>query len=173
MNFLTEFWFPEVGRENSLLELGCNCGVNLEKLQRRGYKLLSGVETSLAAIEIFEQNYPGLFANTSVYTGSFEEVLPGLPTDSVDVVFTMAVAMHIHPASNSLFAEMVRVAKSYVCTVELETANNTYVFARSYERVFERLGARQIRSVILDRSTDPPVATENYGYIARLFSVGQ
>lgn len=146
--YLHEFWSPEVGMEDSILELGCNCGVNLNHLQEMGYRSLSGIEINPAAVAQMRSAFPKLRAN--VILGSLEERLRELPSASYDVVFTMGVSMHIHPRSNFLFAEMKRVAKKYVCTIEPEPANSNYVFARNYGRVFEKLGCIQVKSVLLN-----------------------
>jgi hypothetical protein len=43
--------------------------------------------------------------------GPAETVLPTYAPRSVDLVFTMAVLEHIHPASRTVFAEIARVAR--------------------------------------------------------------
>ena len=171
MDFVCKLWSPEVDFGKSILELGCNCGVNLQSLHTRGYTLLSGVEINPAAIDQLRETFPELGAQAKIFLGPLEEVLPQLPDDSVDVAFTMAVSMHIHPRSHFLFAEMARVARKHICTIELETAANSYLFPRNYERVFRKLGAIQVRSASLDRYTTPPVPEDYYGIKVRLFEL--
>ncbi len=98
-------------------------------------------------------------------------MLRELPDDSVDVIFTMAVLLHIHPSSAGLFREIVRVARTYVCTIEAESALAGYVFPRNYRRVFGRLGCSEVRASQLTRSSHDEVGPDYFGYVARLARV--
>ena len=170
VEFLHDFWIPQVRPENSILELGCNVGANLNGLFARGYRNLSGIEINKNAIEAMRRIFPELAKIARISQGSVEEVLPQTPSKSVDVIFTMATLIHIHPTSNFIFLEMVRVAKKYIVVIEGETANCGHVFARNYRRVFQRLGCPQLKSVMITRGAFPNV--RNYdGYTARMFSV--
>lgn len=171
VQFLDQFWASHINQKNSILELGCNCGANLNHLRNMGYSALSGVEINETAIEQMRLCFPDLIKNTTISIGSLEELLPELPSNSVDVVFTMAVLMHIHPTANSIFREMIRVAKRFICTLELESANCSYVFARNYRRVFTRLGCSQLKSALITREAFPFVDKGYDGYISRLFVV--
>lgn len=169
VDFLHGFWNPEVGTGASVLELGPNAGPNLERLRLLGYGRLGGVEINPAAIEAMKRVHPELRAEITI--GPMEEALPEVPTASWDVVFTMGVAMHVHPTSRGVFAQMVRIAGSHVAVVEPETAANSYVFARNYGRVFERLGCRELRSVLITADSAPAVHHDYHGCTARLFEV--
>lgn len=169
--FLHNFWAPQVGRENSILELGCNVGANLNGLfAKGGYHKLSGIEINKNAIEAMGRAFPELAKIARIFQGSIEEVLPRIPSKSVDVIFTIAT-FHIHPTSNFIFPEMVRVAKRYIVVIEEETANCSYVFVRNYRRVFQRLGCPQLKSVMITREAFPNVSRDYDGYTARMFSV--
>ena len=171
IHFLDDFWSPEVRPNDAVLELGCNCGANLNGLQKIGYNRLAAVELNSAAIQEMRRVFPQVHSSAQIHEGSLEDVLPRMPDASADVVFTMAVLIHIHPSSLAIFRHMVRVARRYICVVELEAANCSYVFARNYRRVFERLGCQQVRSVLITRDSAPAVDPEYYGYTARLFRV--
>jgi SAM-dependent methyltransferase len=168
---MVAFWGPEISSSASVLEVGSNAGPNLERLRQLGYAHLGGVEINDVAIEEMHTRFPTLARDADIQKGSLEEVLPRMADSCVDVVFSMAVLHHIHPASNSIFAEMVRVARGYVCVIEPETITIPYIFARNYGRVFERLGCTAIRK----REFEPTMlsaATQVYeGYVARLFRV--
>lgn len=168
---LDRFWRPEVSPGDSILEIGCNVGANLDRLRELGYQRLGGVEISEAALQELRTTYPQLAASADLHLGAAETVLAGLADDSVDVVFTMAVLLHIHPASTRIFREMARVARSYICTIEAESALAGYVFPRNYRRVFGRLGCREVRSSQLARSSHPEVGVDYFGYVARLAHV--
>lgn len=168
---LHSFWQPEVGFDDRILELGPNAGGNLSRLHELGYKHLAGIDINPVALDVLRQEHPGLAADANLMLGPFEQVLPTLEAGSYDTVFTMAVSIHIHPASHSVFREMVRVARKHVCTLETEVANGRYTFARNYKRVFERLGCTQLREEHIDQRNHPEVERLYDGYVARLFRV--
>jgi SAM-dependent methyltransferase len=170
-DFLHGFWQPEVTIDDRILELGPNAGGNLSRLRELGYKHLAGVDINPVALETLRQEHPQLAAETELILGPFEQVLPTLAAGSYDTVFTMAVAIHIHPVSHGIFREMVRLARRHVCILETEVANGRYTFARNYRRVFERLGCTQLREEQIDRHNHPEVDRIYDGYVARLFRV--
>ena len=171
VRFLHEFWKPYVGYEDSILELGCNCGANLYGLNRLGYQHLNGIEINEHAVSHMAHAFPDLAKRAVISLGSVEEMLPKAETRSIDVIFSMAVLLHVHPTSNSVFDEMVRVARKYICVIEAEVANCSYVFARNYKRVFQRRGWSEIKSVLLTKDAFPDMDSNYYGYAARLFHV--
>ncbi|MBN2190750.1 MAG: methyltransferase domain-containing protein [Candidatus Aureabacteria bacterium] len=167
IGFLHNFWSPQVKYDDSILELGCNCGSNLHWLHKMGYKNLSGMEINPEAVEQAYISFPGMKGAVNISLGSIEELLPKMPSKSVDAIFTMGVSMHIHPSDNFLFREMRRVARKHICTMEPESANSNYVFARNYRRVFRRLGCHQLKSSMITKEAFPKVNYE--GCVARLF----
>ena len=94
--------------ETSLLEVGCNVGRNLNHLFTMGQEHLGGIEINPHAVERLRTEYPKL-ANVPIYTGTAEDVLPTLPENGYDIVFTMAVLEHIHPDSPRVYADIARV----------------------------------------------------------------
>ena len=172
IQFLHQFWSPQVQYSDSILELGSAAGANLYYLHGLGYKNLAGIEISQKAVDGMHKAFPDLAAKLPIAIGRLEETLMQFESDSVDVIFTMAVAQHIHPTSNFLFNEMVRVVRKHICTIELEAANCSYLFARNYQRIFERLGCKQVKSVLITKEAYPDVNRDYNGYVARLFSTG-
>jgi SAM-dependent methyltransferase len=163
---MQDFWRPEVESGMSILEVGCNAGANLAGLHRHGYERLAGVEINPRAIEQLRRSFPDLPA--TVTEGALEDVLPDMATSSVDVVFSMAVLLHLHPDSHEVFGHMARIARRYVCVVEAESTTISYIFARNYRRVFERHGCSQRRAALLAEGAFPQVGTDYWGYTARL-----
>lgn len=170
IDVLHSFWSPEVTPKDEILELGCNCGVNLYWLKELGYSHLSGVEVSPAAIGQLRESFPALAVSAKFHLAPMDQWLKSTPSKSYDVVFTMGVSMHIHPADNFVFREMTRIARKYVCTVEPEPENSNYVFSRNYQRVFERLGATQVKGLNISRKEFPELIGY-FGCDARLFKV--
>jgi len=173
VQFLHEFWSPQVKQSDSILELGSGPGANLHYLYDLGYINLLGIEINQMAIDEMKKAFPEFAKRCEIFVGSLEDLLPKFDTGSADIIFTMAVAQHIHPASNYLFREMVRVAKKYVCTIELEVGNCSYIFPRNYRRVFQRLGCTQLKSALITKEAFPSVSRDYDGYVARLFSIAQ
>ncbi len=170
VDFMHDLWKPEVTQADKVLEIGCNAGANLARLRQLEYSRLSGVEIDADSIAELRRTFPEL-AETVIQQGRIEDVLPSSEPNGVDVVFAMAVLQHIHPSSNRVFAEMVRVARRHICVIELEQVVTYNHFCRDYSRVFEALGCRQLRATEISRSSSPKVAEVYHGYTARLFSV--
>lgn len=170
VDLMHEFWGPEVSPGSSVLELGCNAGANLERLRQLGYTDLAGIEVNPNAIEALREAFPQLAQEASLTVGKLEDVLPTLEDSSVDVVYTMAVLLHLHPASDEVFDHMARVARGHVCVIEAEETTLNYIFARNYRRVFERRGWREVRSLPITAERYPALAPTYTGYVARLFS---
>lgn len=100
-----------VPRSASILEIGCNAGRNLAHLHRAGFTNLAGIEISPHAVELLRETFTEL-ADVPVHLGAAEEILPEL--GPFDLVFTMAVLEHIHPASVAVFDHMARIAKTII-----------------------------------------------------------
>lgn len=100
----------------SALEVGCNVGNNLAYLNHifpDSVELL-GVEPNEKAFSIFQQRCP--FVKTSWNCSGYS--LP-LEDNSVDLVFTSGVLIHIHPDRlRQITSEIVRVSKKYVLCLE-------------------------------------------------------
>jgi SAM-dependent methyltransferase len=171
VDLMQTFWSPEVALGDAVLEVGCNAGANLARLRELGYPSLSGVEINPAAIEELRCVFPALAEVAEIRQGRVEDVLPRLPTDGFEVVFAMGVLHHIHPSSNQVFAELVRVARCHICTIEPEQLVRNYIFSRDYRRVFEGLGCTQVRAVELRRARFPEVDEAYHGCTMRLFAV--
>jgi SAM-dependent methyltransferase len=130
----------------SLLELGCNVGRNLNYLQTCGLSRLSGIEINPRAIELMAQHYPLLFDRGRIYNLPAEDVLAMFGDGEFDVVYTMAVLVHIHPDSEWIFAELARIAGRGIVLVEDEQVSSLWHFPRNYRNIFEALGFEQIHS---------------------------
>lgn len=154
-------------RPSSILEVGCNVGRNLHFLREAGFAPLTGVELSGKALETLRRVYPGLADAVTLLHAPAEEALRPLAADSFDLVFSMAVLVHIPPpGSDEVFTQMARVARRNIVTIEDETLHTERHFPRDYERIFSRLGLRQI--AVFDGAT---MAKRDFttDYVARVF----
>jgi SAM-dependent methyltransferase len=132
----------------SILEIGCNCGRNLNFLWQAGFKDLEGIEISPRAEAAFRARYPDCGANFLL--GSVEELIDGYPPNCFDVVFTMATLLHIHPESEWIFPHIARITRRYLLLVENEASaavnvnKEQFHFPRDYKAIFEKLGLKQV-----------------------------
>jgi SAM-dependent methyltransferase len=159
--FLLEFLTPYLGSDGadpSILEIGCNVGRNLAHLHEAGYRRLTGIEINGKALGVLRATYPEMAASASLINAPVEDAIRDLPSSSMDIVFTMAVLEHIHPDSEWIFDEIVRVAGSSVVTVEDEHGVSRHHTPRDYRAVFEARGLRQVahRSLAIDSGFSTP-----------------
>jgi SAM-dependent methyltransferase len=131
----------------AVLEIGCNSGRNLFGLWDAGYRDLTGIEINPEAIRLLRETRPDCTIATIPH--AVEDIIQQLPSRHFDVVFTMAVLLHLPPSSEWVFAEMARISAHYIITVECETSRLKTAdmvqrhWRRNYRTVFEALGMRQ------------------------------
>jgi len=163
-----------------VVELGCSSGRHLQHLQAAGFEDLHGVDVNPDAFEVMLDEYPELAHAVTFYADPIEEVLVEFDDDAFGAVFSVETLQHVHPESEWVFDEVVRVAEKAVVTVEVETpADGTaasgrtvepattgtsaesvnYVhdefplYYRDWEAVFTDRGCEQVARVDLDRDT--------------------
>lgn len=101
-------------KDLSILEVGCNCGINLSVLSDLGFTNLSGIDIGGAAIKEAKDRLPN--ANLSV--GSILALPFG--NAAFDVVFSSGVLIHQDPSA-ALFPvldEMYRCSAKYIIGFE-------------------------------------------------------
>ena len=133
--------------DDRVLEIGPNVGRNLEHLRRAGYRRLEGIEISGDAVASMRTTYPELAATVSIHNAAVEDVIGTLPDATYGAVFAMAVLEHIHPDSDWIFAEMMRICSGVVVTIEDEVGRSRHHVPRDYRAVFEGLGMQQIEDI--------------------------
>ena len=117
---------PLITKEDSILEIGCNTGRNLNHLLQAGYENVCGMEISEHAVKRLRTEYPCL-AKTPVDLGPAELSIQKYDSNSVDVIFTMSVLEHLHPDSRFLFKEIARVARKYVLAIEPKQGKRSHM----------------------------------------------
>ena len=128
-----------------ILEIGCNVGRNLNYLFLAGFKRLEGIEISENALQLLKQSYPKMVRHTKLYNKPVEDAISNFQDRKFDMVFTMATLQHIHPDSERVFSEMVRITKGLLITIENERYISWRHFPRNYKKVFESLGMKQVQ----------------------------
>ena len=137
---------PFVRKEDSILEIGCNLGRNLNHLWQSGYKKLRGMEISERAVERLRVGYPSL-SGITIDVGPAEVSIQELGDRSVDVVFTMATLEQLHPDSGYLFKEIGRVARKYVLAIEPRDGHRSHFqYPWDMKEEFTKAGLLFVRS---------------------------
>jgi len=149
-----------------ILEVGCNVGRNLAHLRDIGYTRLEGIEISPHAVEMLRSTYPQL-ADVPVHVGAAEEVLPGLETESFDLVFTMALILAIHPDNAAAFDHMARVARSILAIEPAGFSSRNY-YPHDVPAMFTSRGFTLTESV--DMTEFPEVDVQLKGFFAHRFA---
>ena len=148
--FLVEFIRPHVGPEPTILEIGCNVGRNLAHLYDAGYTRLTGIEINGNALRLLAETYPEMAKSATLINKPVEEAIRDIPDGSIDLVYTMAVLEHIHPDSEWIFDDIVRVTRGAVVTVEDEHGTSIRHTPRDYREIFESRGLRQVAHQSID-----------------------
>jgi SAM-dependent methyltransferase len=141
--FLLSFVEAVAEPDSSLLEIGCNVGRNLAFLHEHGYRGLNAIEINAGALEVLRLEHPAMAADATFHNEPVEEAIKRFADDEFDVVFTMAVLEHLHQDSDWVFAEMARIARHAVITIEDEKSVHWRAVPRNYRTIFEGLGMSQ------------------------------
>ena len=148
-----------VRSDAAILEVGCGSGRHLEHLRECGYENLTGIDINDASFEVMADYYPKLAETGTFHTGAIEDVVPEMPDDAFDVVYSVETLQHVHPDNEWVFEELVRVTADLLITAEnegnspqrgREDATVSYVdddfplYHRNWKEVFSSLGLAQL-----------------------------
>lgn len=168
---------PLVTKEDSILEIGCNIGRNLNHLWQTGYKNVGGMEISEHAVRRLRIEYPCL-EMIPVDIGPAELSIQKRISSSVDVIFTMSVLEHLHPDCRFLFKEIARVGRKYVLAFEPRHGKRSHMqYPWDIKNEFTAVGLTCIDtkpwSVLWagDLTPENEWAEEMYAYDAFLFKI--
>lgn len=92
-------------------------------------------------------HFPEMANVANIYNLSVEDKIKELKDDEFDLVFTVAVLMHIHLKSEWIFSEMVRITKEWLIIIEDESGEATKNFPRDYKKIFEEFGMKQVQFI--------------------------
>lgn len=132
---IEDFGIP---KQAKILEIGCNCGRNLNYLQRHGYERLVGIEINQDAIDFGRDFFKN--ENYKTICGPVENIIDTL--DTFDLIFTCAVLMHIHPQQADFVFTKMREKSDKILIIEDTLIN------RDYKAIFEENGHKLIREEI-------------------------
>jgi SAM-dependent methyltransferase len=120
---------------DTILEIGCNVGRNLNHFYQNGFKKITGIEISEIAVKLGESAYPEL--KGKIIVSSIEDKIKDLK--KYDIIFTRAVLEHIMIKSEWIFPEIERITKRYLITIEDEKSLTWKHYPRNYKEVFKNL----------------------------------
>ncbi len=133
-------------QRHKVLEIGSNCGRNLQRLFDKGFTNAFGVEISPEAVDYAWVAHPQIADR--IMCSEAQPYLAMQRSCSFDAIFTQGVLMHVPPTDDYLFEQMARVARYIISVNEVEGAGGILVrhkFARNYREVFEdRCGWKQV-----------------------------
>ncbi|ELZ24859.1 Methyltransferase type 11 [Halosimplex carlsbadense 2-9-1] len=111
-----------VGRDASVLELGCSSGRHLAHLFEGGFADLHGVELNPDAFDVMADQYPDLWESGTFYADAIEDVVGDFDDDAFDAVYSVETLQHVHPDAEWVFDEIARITGDALVTAEIEDA---------------------------------------------------
>lgn len=106
---INRVFLENLEKDIRILEVGSNIGLQLDLLQKMGFKYLYGIEINEEAIEISKQ----LTRNIFITKGSAFDI--PYKDNYFDLVFTSGVLIHIAPQDiKEALKEIYRVSKKYI-----------------------------------------------------------
>ena len=117
---LRETLVERVGRDASVLELGCSSGRHLAHLAEAGFSDLHGVEVNEEAFAVLAEEFPSLHETGQFYHDTIEAALPTFADGAFDAVFSVETLQHLHPDADAALDHVVRVTGDLLVTVENE-----------------------------------------------------
>ncbi|MFC7177306.1 class I SAM-dependent methyltransferase [Halosegnis marinus] len=162
---LADLLAARLGRDASVLEVGCNVGRHLAHLHDEGFADLTGLDINAEAIAELRETYPDLAAAGEFLVADLVATFADLGAGAFDVVYSVETLQHVAPADASVFDDVARVAGSLLVTVENETpmdgsgddvtrVNDTIpLYHRDWREVFAGRGLEQVAVGDMGRDT--------------------
>jgi len=157
-----------VGRDASVLEVGCSSGRHLAHLHDHGFETLSGIDVNDDAFDVMAEAYPELAADGTFYHDSIEAAVGELDDNQFDVVYSVETLQHLHPDVEWVLEDLTRISGDLLITIENEGEGDrspesdpdvSYVndefplYHRDWNRVFTALGCVEVEATSGKRDT--------------------
>ena len=145
--FLVSIVKRYLNHEDSILEVGCNVGRNMQFLFDAGFRNLSAVEISAKALELMKLKFPIIAKSSRIYNSTIEDWVQSCSSLQFDLIFAMAVLEHLHWDSDWVFSYLSKMSKKYLVIIEDEWQVSNRHFPRNYKDIFENLGMTQLEEI--------------------------
>lgn len=142
---------------NSVLELGCNIGMNLIALEALSPKLsINGVDINAKAIQ-------ELSKNKKHYNLQQQSIIEPINSSNVDFTFTKGVLIHINPEKlNFVYDNLYALSSKYICLIEYYNPSPVSLEYRGHQ---DRLFKRDFCGEMLEKYKDLQLI--DYGFTYR------
>jgi SAM-dependent methyltransferase len=149
------------GAPRSVLDIGCNAAPNLRRIASEfpGCRL-SGFDINEGAIVGARRRFAEIGIPVDLQVGTFYDVLPAIPTDSVDVIISTFALAYVPPTHLAeVLADIVRIAGRGVVLAEPLALNGRpagvltvpwYDWRHDYAAAFYGLGVPPERVTVFD-----------------------
>jgi len=133
-----------VTTEDSVLDLGCNCGYYLSLIKKEGYHDLTGIDISPVASHYGRENLD--VEGVNLIVGSFEEVLPQFifQGKKFDLVYTLGATFELIHPSFDIIGNVCAISAKYVVLIINEWGHS---YPRFWEYEFSRHGFLLIKCI--------------------------
>ena len=85
-----------------------------------------------------EKSFSDTFSATEIFESPIENKIKEFSDNEFDLVFSMAVLMHVHNDSDWIFQHIARISKKKLIIIEHEKIKAKKVFLRNYKNIFEK-----------------------------------
>jgi pseudaminic acid biosynthesis-associated methylase len=140
----------------SILEVGCNIGLNLRAIDRLMNAEMFAVEPNAKARETILKD--GILPATNLFDAPGQEI--PVADGAIDMVFSAGVLIHVHPdALPSVADEMHRVSKRYLLVAEYFSTKPESIHYRGRD---DLLFKRDFGGYFMDRFSDLEIVDDGF-----------
>lgn len=132
------------GKEDAILDLGCNCGAYLNLLKKEGYRDLTGIDISGNAITFGRTSFD--LDGISLEIGSFEEVLPRWVEEGkvFDHVYSIGATVELVHPSFDIVGYLCQLSRNTIILIINEWG---HAYPRFWEYEFNANGFMLVRCI--------------------------
>ena len=146
----------KTGPIDSVLELGCNVGMNLMALELLAPKIsISGIDINQKAIDELKKEKPD-------YNLYQQSIIDSLNVDIADLTFTKGVLIHINPEKlNDVYENLYEKSNKFICINEYYNPSPVTINYRGHD---DRLFKRDFCGEMMDKYSDLKLVDYGFGY---------
>jgi len=149
-----------IPKSETLIELACNAGCDLNLLYQAGFVNIKAVDVSGTALATFREYFPETWASVSVSHDLLQRYLMAQSSKSVGTIYSNGAALELVHPSFPVVQEVCRVARHGVI---LELNPNSTGYPRDYVGQFRKEG---FSVGFTTEKTDVNSASHLYHFIA-------